>query len=87
MELIQFIFAVIVVFVVFDLYRRLWDFKRSLRVLLFFNEVINRALQEKGNITKEEMTEIGKNALYTLPQNQHGQMKKDLEKSGIDLGM
>ena len=85
MTLFQIILIVVVVFIIFDIYRRLYDFKRSLRVLHFFTDVINKVWIIKGHVSKDELREIGKKVLYGRPEREHDQLKKDLVESGIDL--
>lgn len=85
MELLQIIFGAIVVYIVVDIYRRLFDFKRSLRVLLFFNDAVNKALDEKGHVSRDEMRAIGKKVLYGKSEKEHALIKADLLKSGIDF--
>ena len=53
--------------------------------LLFFNDVINKALNDKGGISRDEMREIGKKVLYSKPEGEHERLKNDLLKSGIDF--
>ena len=85
MTLLQIIIVVIFVYIFFDIYRRLFDYKRSFKVLLFFNDVINKALNDKGGISREEIREIGKKVLYSRPEGEHERLKSDLLKSGIDF--
>ena len=76
----------IIVYVIVDLYRRMFDYKSSLRVLLFFHDTVNKALDDKGHVSRDEMREIGKKVLNSKPEKEHEKIKKDLLKSGIDLG-
>lgn len=85
MELILIILAVVLVYLIGDMYIRFWDLKRSLRTLLFFNNVLNKALDEKGYVSRDEMREFGQRALGSLPEAENKKTKKDLQKSGIDF--
>ncbi len=85
MTAIQIILVAIVVFIIFDIYRRLYDIKRSMRVMHFFTDTINKTFVTKGQVSRDELREIGKKVLYGRPEKEHNQLKKDLRESGIDL--
>ena len=39
----------------------------------------------KGQVSQDELRDIGKKVLYGRPEKEHDQLKKDLIESGIDL--
>jgi len=85
MTALQIILAVIITFIVFDIYRRMYDMKRSMRVFNFFTDVINKVWMIKGQVSRDELRDIGKKVLNGRPEREHYQLKKDLLESGIDL--
>jgi len=85
MELLQIIFIAIAVYLVVDIYRRFLNQERRFGTVLFLLKATQKALDQKGVVTREDIYNAQKKVLYSMPEGELHKTKKDLQKEGIDI--
>ena len=83
MDLITIIAIASAVYIVSDLYRRIIIQSRRFRVVLFLLKATERALTEKGGMSREALYDAQQKTLYNMQGGEIERTRSDLAKEGI----
>lgn len=85
MEILSTIIAIVIIYIVIDIYFRIASLRRYVRYLLLSNEIINKILTAKGVVKKEDIESARKDSLDKMYVGDYKSLKRDLKKINIDI--
>ena len=85
MEILFYFLAIVVVYIIIDVYYRLSHYRRWIRFLNITNQITNKTLTQKGVLTRKDLEKSKKEVLDSLYVGDYSKLKKDLLKLGVDI--